>query len=116
VYPVGRTPSEGFNAVALTWTIISPGFVIVGFGTSIASMFFAARIVFGELEVMAWTMFWNYGQISGLNRVDCGLKDMELSSHYQTPLPATPPSLDWLGVRFGGSKWFSETPENISKR
>jgi hypothetical protein len=72
VYPVGRAPSEGFNAVALTWTIISSGFVIVGFGTSNASRFFAAapkrlnptaRIVFGDLEAIAWTMFWNHGQI-----------------------------------------------------
>jgi hypothetical protein len=69
VYPVGRIPSDGFNAVALTWTIISPGSVIVGFGTSSDSMFFAAapkrlkptaRIVFGELDVIVGTMFWNH--------------------------------------------------------
>lgn len=72
MYPVGRAPSEGFNAVALTLTMISSGFVIVGFGTSSASRFFAAapkrlkptaRIVFGELEVIAGTMFRDHDQI-----------------------------------------------------
>ena len=66
MYPVGRIPSEGFSAVALTWTIISSGLVIVGFGSSNASRFLAAapkrlkptaRIVFGELEVIAGIMF-----------------------------------------------------------